>query len=330
MLRALLALLALAAPAATWVAADGDASPDESHHAHPSEHDAPVSELFLDASLLPGPTGWFAVPVTAQGDTLVQIATKEEVVHDGAGVKAVMPLLALAPEAPPAWHASVYRGQDLVSASYDGERVGTGLGTLGHVGLVGGGGTGEGTHWLQAGQTLWVGLAAQSWDPAQDVFRMRLRSYEAAIELGEPVTGDGVHAVDLVQDARESGRAVHALGQNVLSEPADVAHEWGSARGGLLVVSYFADGDDVSGTLSVRAPGGVSRVIALRDVVGGFIAAGPGDYAVKLSDLRAPSDAQQWGSQEWQWVQATAMHVDVELPGEGVWEWHDDLAEDDW
>ncbi|HUR69640.1 MAG TPA: hypothetical protein VM370_10370 [Candidatus Thermoplasmatota archaeon] len=304
---AIVAALALAVPLAfTFVAAEDRPTPAASDAtALPLTY----TELHLGSDLLPGPTGWFAVPITVDREAYVRVDVSYYEFEHGqfAMSQAIVAIEGAA--ADPSWAFGGYHQDPAFAIEHDGQELvrccedlvtawSTGMGSGGQPILV------------EPGQTLWVGLAAFQWDDQHNAWFTI--SGQAVLTQGEPRTGARVEAVDLFEEARRAGTHAYALSQHVQPAFGAASRTWTSDGYGLFSLTADAwvdSGSDARIRLSI--PGEAPREARIQGDSGAYAGAHrAGTYAVTLDDVHAPL------LQQGPAIHAVALFADVDVPGD--------------
>lgn len=338
MLRLLATLLSLAAaPLGVTLSSPEPPPAHEGHAAHDSIVVTPYveperHELVLDASAMPGETGWFLVPLTAASPVGVEIEAKYRQAYDAATQQAAVVIIAEDGRAQ-AMGSQSYAWRD-AEVNVRGRQVACCQEVTARYpwndDSYNGGSTGGGAY-LEAGETLWVGLVAAGWGEGSKM-KITLVSYGAPLLPGPPVTGRTVEAVDLVDEARRAGTNARFAGQRLVGSDADVTREWSPAGTGLLLLDANAQGD-AGARLSVALPhGAVHRGERLQDESLGMTAfERGGKISLRLADLREPGIQLAPGAQ-YSGIAVRALYADLSVPLVGYQAWHAPIEyeDDDW
>lgn len=312
MLRTLLTLLTLLLPAIAAVPAGADAGTGS--HAPPP----PVADTrVLRADILPGPTGWTAVALTVDVDSVLTL-------------EGTLP--------PPARADKPSRAHLLVAREGGGHPapVGSGSSTFSIaavdargarvaccgepvMGAPGGGGEFEaGGWWLAAGDTLWIGLLAYEVDPSQG--EVVIRSDAGTLISGEARSGTDVQFVDLVDEAKRRAIGADLLGRRLVGGAGDVHLDWWPTGAGFFELSYQAWGD-ARATLGIEVP---SETVLDGEVVaeewGHVTAMQQGRFAVSFTDVD-PGRHRPFLLGPTGELRAEVLYADLHLPGEGLYVW---------
>lgn len=343
MLRLLAFLMALLTSAPAGVPATQPSVPDDEPHGGESMvllfdnserwERGPRTVLVFDASHLPKPTGWFAIPLQVTDDADVEVNTRVKLPVQGDGDAAFTGLV-LFPDhhgAQGRGHAAATRAGFLQANSE--ERLvaccpdpAFPVGGYGHV--LEDNDTSYGR--ARAGDTVWVGLAAVNW--ASDAkLRITVTIDGAYASVGETRKGTDVRLVDLQRAAYEAGRNVQLGRDGFLGEAGDVSLRFEPQGTGLVDLAYHVDGS-AGLTLTVETPR--TSPMHHRPVAqeaGRVSLAERGPILVEVADLRetgSPLGLRGDGG----WVMATLLYADLDLPARPpiVWTHSTAPVEEDW
>lgn len=305
MLRVALAALVLVAGATpvvlTYAAAD-----QPSRVEAVSAPTVPYSELSFDDGLLPGETGWFALPFTVDQPAYVRV--EMDLFEYTTGAPFTMSQAIVAIEGRESWPYMSFGGYapaPLLEVAHEGAEIvhccddvttSWSMGTSG----------GRTPIYLEPGETLWVGLAAYQWTDSHDAWFTL--SAQALLTQGVPRTGTTVEAVDLYDEAMSAGTRVRALSYAAQPVAGSVERAWHADGFGLFSVhAWRHDGD---GRVTIEIPG-IAPVASRIGEDGVFAAAHrAGDFRVALDELEGPAVSQ------WEWIEARAFFADIDIPGD--------------
>jgi hypothetical protein len=285
--------------------------------AHPHDAGAPPAvaassqALVVDASALPGPSGWFFERITADRDVLVTLdGTWRDAAASGGGPHASALLFDFAGHAPIVSSAAA-TDDATVEVDAAGHRVaccdaaseGAGLSRQHAEGIVG------------PDQPLWIGLVTDAWSP-QSALQLTLTPHGGALRADAPLRGSAVQSYDLVQLARAAGTEARAYGVTLAGRAGEGALHRVPEHAAFLSVVASAHGLDEE-TLHVALPNGTplpAHIVRHGDASLQAIKRGPID--VRLDDVRDESlstlDEDTHSS-----LLAVALYADVDAPLDG-------------
>lgn len=256
MLKTLLVgLVLLAAPlTAAPLLGETPLVPKSAPDAAPSPDRAPdlPARLELDGGAMPAGGGWFLVPVTASGPAEVTVEATGTWAFGGTGPFGHLVILDLPAPSEVFVHPFLLPEQGIVTIDHEDEHVVCcrELATM----------SGSGDHGafgravVEAGQVFQVGLAANTWDPAEESIAFAVeaigRDGPVTLEAGQAVHGPDVTVIDLVAAADHEAGGV-AVGNVRIGETGETSVEHALEDPGVVAFqSYTFDGPlDASITL---------------------------------------------------------------------------------
>lgn len=279
----------------------------------------------FDDGLLPGPTGWFLVPVTVAETAALQLDL--EIRSEDADATPSLTGLV---------HGTADRLQMEVVDGWTGgplkpvaevNRDGTTVSCCAQAGLsaMSSGTKGTLSFDLAAGETFWLGLLAADWEPGSEA-AFSLRS-DVPFTVGALHQGRDVRAVDLVEEARRAGDNVRT-GDVQMGSSGVGAASFEPRGTGLVVVDYWAQGEARG---RVKVTKGPETLVDTRMGDGDFgrlAAATGGAVGVVLSDLdipnRLPSDALT-DPGRFDHVAVRVLFADVDVPFDALQQWEGNM-----
>lgn len=329
MLRILLAAAALlSAPLSAFVGSGGN----ETHEHSAMTIDGPPDRrhtLVLDASAMPGETGWLLIPIRAQSATYVEGETRLRHVQPASGAAGSAIIADIGEQSFAFGNArEAYRDLEVNARGEHVECCQDLLVEPLQYGARSSSASGFGGY-LEEGEVGWVGLAAVGWLTGSKM-KITLTS-DAPLVAGAPHTGPHVEAIDLVAAAREAGDNVR-LGSNLLvGAPGEARLAWPPSVTGLLVAQYYAQGD-AHASLSIARPDGARLVTDVEDVYGDLFALGADAVDVALTGLKEsdPQLVYTAGSPPPGWVRAVVLYAQLDVPLEGGMAHESPIVDEDW
>ncbi len=284
----------------------------------PADATHPVSgpSISIDASGLPGPTGWFATAITAKDDAWFNLSIVSRNHGSHSNGTAVFQLFSAPSSSSPAVTGGTMSGR---WESLEIRAMGHGVDCCNQVQGEWSGGAGGGrsdrSMRLDAGETIWIGLVAVNRDRDGQFFA-NLTIASGNLVVGPTRSGTDVALVDLVDESRRNGVGAWSGNGRIAGVAGEAAWEWESTQNGIMTVWAMAYGDGHGATVDVVTPAGHAfDAVDIRDDWRIASAQGPGTYAFRISDVREEAPYAASGGA----LKVLALVADVDIPGAGLY-----------
>ncbi|MFA5862882.1 MAG: hypothetical protein WDA16_14415 [Candidatus Thermoplasmatota archaeon] len=315
MLRLLLMVVALLAAPISYLGLSEPASP-RSEPVSVNTTAPGGTPLVLDASAMPGSTGWFLIPVTSDKAGHVEMETKVKSTSNAA-IPAFALLVAF-PDEPARVQGG---GSGWASRPAEVNANGTRIVCCDQLPVSGSSGSGGGTShtsgFLAPGQTLWVGIAGVHWDDGSKLRITITPQTGVTLAAGKAHAGTNVALVDLVDLAQGAGRNVRFGGQTLIGSAGEGSLSWDAKGTSLIHLMASAQGDS-SARLSVTLPNGTPlNGVWLHDGYVGLSAFKEGPIKMTLTELYQRAQFVTTAGNEPTYIGATALLADIDVPLDG-------------